>query len=1092
MPRKLSTKKFFNVLLLAVTFALTFAACSNIASVTEDSGQNSNQTKTLSGRIIADGELFSNSRTAFPTIPDDLTYEVTAKLKTSASTTSTGTVNTTTNRYSIPLTDGEWYVTINAKSGETIFLSKTEEINFPDDSSKDFVLEYYTTTATTGSVALPITFEDTLPISYISVQIDNAAAPTAFSIFDNSDGVKKLTYTHTALTPLSAGPHTFRISFLNDTMRTLYSLVQKVNIYPDLTTNKFDGPESYIDSATGAIKITAAHLAEAELTTFYVNSDYTSYGGKGTYFDPVKTLKKAVDLVNNSTATPADGFKIIVLSATTTEDQHITLNTGKTLTIQSSLAGTSRTITGVTMSGSTLSSFTTNGTVNFTDIELYNLKLNVASGSVTMTDSALKNNFFASTISYENGGLLEVASGAEFEGEDLTINAGKASDKGGAIYSEGTVTLTGCTLTSSSAKNGGAIYSTGSLTLTNCTISKNKANKASGAGGEGGAIYASGVEGSISTVELTNCIIGVETPTILPTASNCTTKGGNYSEGGGGAIMLDDHSSLTATGSKINGNYAGGAGGAINTDTGSHISVQITDGEIRYNNTATNGGGLQIYSIKDKNSFIKNTKIQNNNATQNGGGISVPSGKYFKIDSCTDISDNTASGSGDGCYAAGNLILTGSSYVADGIYLNTNPLYLANDFALSGTSEIPLSYSDSSFTIGDALLKGSDTSTSVTEAQCTYFELEDDTLCIQHNTSAMPNTGILALASSDGTSFTVGTGKDYETLEEALTAISGMPTVTAGNEYEIKICEDITLSANLSITTSHIKIISDTDSTRRTINGSSGSSAYQIEVNAEGVIVDSINFSGLKGGINVSGHDLTLNNSTVMNGSGKYVSSDEAYAAGITVQSGATLKSTENLLIKNCDNNTSGGRSGIYNSLGTIELTGAEISNCDNTQSSGGAIYSRGGEVTLTNCKIHDNSAQSYGNGGGIYCFGATINLRGNTEIYENSSWAGDGGGIYVLDRTETSSILTMENPVKIYDNRASNSGRGGGICVSEGTVKLALNSTTKDTGNTTSESTATSNLCHIAAGVTILANSRINDTIWPSDDVLSVPFKSN
>lgn len=1086
MTRKLLIKKFFNVLLLAATFALTFAACSNIASVTEDSGQNSNQTKTLSGRIIADGELFSNSRTAFPSIPDDLTYEVTAKLKTSASTTSTGTVNTTTNRYSIPLTDGEWYVTINAKSGETIFLSKTEEINFPDDSSKDFVLEYYTTTATTGSVALPITFEDTLPISYISVQIDNAAAPTAFSIFDNSDGVKKLTYTHTALTPLSAGPHTFRISFLNDTMRTLYSLVQKVNIYPDLTTNKFDGPESYIDSATGAIKITAAHLAEAELTTFYVNSDYTSYGGKGTYFDPVKTLKKAVDLVNNSTATPADGFKIIVLSATTTEDQHITLNTGKTLTIQSSLAGTSRTITGVTMSGSTLSSFTTNGTVNFTDIELYNLKLNVASGSVTMTDSALKNNFFASTISYENGGLLEVASGAEFEGEDLTINAGKASDKGGAIYSEGTVTLTGCTLTSSSAKNGGAIYSTGSLTLTNCTISKNKANKASGAGGEGGAIYASGVEGSISTVELTNCIIGVETPTILPTASNCTTKGGNYSEGGGGAIMLDDHSSLTATGSKINGNYAGGAGGAINTDTGSHISVQITDGEIRYNNTATNGGGLQIYSIKDKNSFIKNTKIQNNNATQNGGGISVPSGKYFKIDSCTDISDNTASGSGDGCYAAGNLILTGSSYVADGIYLNTNPLYLANDFALSGTSEIPLSYSDSSFTIGDALLKGSDTSTSVTAAQCTYFELEDDTLCIQHNT-ATPNTGILALASSGGTSFTVGSSDcDFSTLGEALTAVESAYASTPG-VYELKICSNLTIPADLEIKTPGIKITSDL-ATPPTIT----STNYMITVNpgsGEDVEIEKINFSGLKGGINVTSGQLTINNSTVMNGS----TYNSDYAAGITIKSGATLKSDEGLVIDSCDNNIDGGHSGIFNNGGNIELTGTIIQNCDNTNAgSGGGIFTKKGlwdstsnTMKLENCIITNNTA---GTGGGIYCCGTEITIEGG-EISSNTATYGSGGGVYLSNSgSDAGKFIMQDSALIIKDNKVTAGTYGGGIYIETGEAKLILNSTSKDTNNNSSSG----KLCYICDGAKILAGSTINGNPWSADTVLSSSHIAN
>ena len=1086
MPRKLSTKKFFNVLLLAATFALTFAACSNIASVTEDSGQNSNQTKTLSGRIIADSELFSNSRTAFPTIPDDLTYEVTAKLKTSASTTSTGTVNTTTNRYSIPLTDGEWYVTINAKSGETIFLSKTEEINFPDDSSKDFVLEYYTTTATTGSVALPITFEDTLPISYISVQIDNAAAPTAFSIFDNSDGVKKLTYTHTALTPLSAGPHTFRISFLNDTMRTLYSLVQKVNIYPDLTTNKFDGPENYIDSATGAIKITAAHLAEAELTTFYVNSDYTSYGGKGTYFDPVKTLKKAVDLVNNSTATPADGFKIIVLSATTTEDQHITLNTGKTLTIQSSLAGTSRTITGVTMSGSTLSSFTTNGTVNFTDIELYNLKLNVASGSVTMTDSALKNNFFASTISYENGGLLEVASGAEFEGENLTINAGKATDKGGAIYSEGTVTLTDCTIKSSTAQSGGAIYSSGSLSLTRCTVSENKATVS------GGAIYAAGTATATATVEMENCTIGAESPSDLPTESNWKSKKGNYSAGGGGGIMLGDYSSLIATGSKINGNYAAsGAGGAINTDTGSHIAVQITNGEIHYNKASGDGGGLQIYSQDSYNSFVKNTTIKNNTSAANGGAISVTSGKYFTVDSCTDISGNTATGSGKGCYAAGKLTLANATYIADGIYLNTynSPLTLADSFAQSGTDTIPLSYNASSFDASDdtknTLIKGSE-NTSLIEAQCDAFTLTSTsgtpiTEYIIKYISTSPYKGILAEPSSGGTSFTVGsTGCDFSTLEEALTAISGMPTVTAGNEYEIKICEDLTLSDNLSITTSHIKIISDTDTTPRTINGGSDSSAYRIDVSADGVIVDSINFSGLKGGINIAnGNDLTINNSTVMNGS----TDSENFASGITVQSGAKLKSEEGLVIDSCD--SSGfNHSGIYSIGGTVDLTGAEIENCE-SRTNAGAIYCKeNSTIKLRNCDIHDNG--SWGNGGAIYCSRSTVELTGTTKIHDNSiDGSYNGGGIYVFG---DSSTFTMEESVEIQKNTGY---YGGGIYVASGTIKVYLDSSSpsgKDKDNVGTSGA----LCYIRDAVTILAGSTINGTPWSADTVLSSSHIAN
>lgn len=1080
MPIKLSVKKFFNAILLTAT--LTFAACSNITSVPQASSQDTAQTQagTLSGRISI-GSL-SGARTAFPAVPPlaDLDFEVTAKLTASPSTTATGSVSAAKDSYSISLsTEGEWEVTIKAKQDTNILLSKTEEIDFPDDSSKDFILEYYTTTATTGSVALPISFEDTLPISFIGVRIDDATTPIGLDVFDESGGVKKTTYTNTAL---SVGAHKFQIQFLNSAGHPLYSLVQKVNVYPGLTTNKFDGPETYIDSSSGEIKITASHLTEAELTTFYVDSNYTSYGGKGTYFDPVKTLKKAVDLVNSSTATPASGFKIIVKSAETTEDNHIVLNAGKTLTVESSQAGTKRKITGVTMSGSVLSSLTTNSSVEFKDITLYNLKLKVESETVTMTDSGLENNYFASTISYENGGLLEVASGAEFEGENLTINAGKATDKGGAIYSEGTVTLTDCTIKSSTAQSGGAIYSSGSLSLTRCTVSENKATVS------GGAIYAAGTATATATVEMENCTIGAESPSDLPTESNWKSKKGNYSAGGGGGIMLGDYSSLIATGSKINGNYAAsGAGGAINTDTGSHIAVQITNGEIHYNKASGDGGGLQIYSQDSYNSFVKNTTIKNNTSGANGGAISVTSGKYFTVDSCTDISGNTATGSGKGCYAAGKLTLANANYIADGIYLNTynSPLTLADSFAQSGTDTIPLSYNASSFDADNAakytLIKSYPTS-SLTSTQCNAFALtsDHDGYSIQYVSSS--HIGKLVSGSGAGTTFDVGTGKTYETLEEAINVINTMSPASVGNEYEIKICEDLTLTQNITIDAPYVKITSDTDTTPRTINGGSGSSAYRIDVSAEGVIVDSINFSGLKGGINIASGALTLNNSTVMNGSAEYITYDVNYASGITVASGATLKSDEGLVIDNCDTSDNSCHPGIF-TKGTVDLTGATIKNC-NGKSNGGAIYCLSSSSTkLTNCEVYNN--ESTGNGGAIYCSNSTIELFGTTKIHDNSiDGSHNGGAVYIFG---DSSTFKMAESVEIYKNSASN---GGGIYAASGTVKLTLNSS-KDHDN---ERTYTSggSLCYIASGVTILAGSTINDTSWSADTVLSSPHIAN
>ena len=511
---------------------------------------------------------------------------------------------------------------------------------------------------------------------------------------------------------------------------------------------------------------------------------------------------------------------------------------------------------------------------------------------------------------------------------------------------------------------------------------------------------------------------------------------------------------------------------------------------------------MQVYSLKTCGSFVKNTKIQNNHANGSGGALSVTSGHYLKMENCTEVSGNSA-GSVKGCYVAGSLTLAGSTYIADGIYLNTNtkPLLLENSFALSGTNKIPLSYrttESTQFTTGNILLNGAN-SNSITVEQCAAFELADDTFKIKHNTSASPNTGILAEASA-GTVLEVGSGKAFETLKEALEHVATLPAASAGYEYEIKICEDLTLTENLEISVPYVKITSDNDTTHRSISGGS-TPTYGVKVTAAGVQFDKVDFTALLGGINVASGDLTLNNSKVENGNVKYTTSTENYAAGITVQSGATLKSTEGLIIKGCDNNTeANGHSGIYNNGGTIELTGTEITDCDNSKGSGGAIYCKGstGKTTLTNCNIHHNSTQSSTNGGAIYCYnGAEVELKGTTAIHDNTAWestACNGGGIAVSNGiSETNSKFTMESTVRIYNNKATG-GHGGGIYVASGTVKLILDSSApsnKDTGNETS-TTEGSALCYISSNVIILSGSNINGTSYDSDTTLSDILKRN
>jgi len=1098
-------KKFLRIFFF--TASLTFAACSNITSAPDEQRESTTQTTcaTLSGRLIVNGALPSASsgtqsaRTAFPTVPETFNYRVTAQ---KGSETVTGTVDSSdpddiTYSISFP-SSGNWTVTAEALSSSNVFLSASATVDAANDSGKNFLLRYpSTSTSGTGTVNLKISYADTIPVNSIAAKMvgfDTSTVSVDNSSFTTSGSYKTFTYTRSSV-PL--GPHKLTVYFKDSSDQTIYYLEQIVNVYKDHETNKFYGDELYIDSSSGEIKLEASHLSSTQLTTFYVHGTNGTATGTGSIFSPVKTLGQAANLVTNSTATPAAGSFKIILQTNTTESSDISLTKDVEI-ISDAAAGSSTALRTVTAaSGENVTITSSADLVSLENIAFASLKgFVVQSGS-----SVIMNTGSFSSCSATDGGAVYVASGAEFLGDTVTFSACSATNYGGAIYSEGDVTLETCSITGCSAGHGGAIFAKNcELGLNNCTISGNSSTS------EAGAIQLSGSDTTPASLIMSECIIGTETPSALASATKdeCLAAGGNYSSGGGGGILLGNYSTLTSTDSKINGNYSGGAGGGINaggTSSNTNVTVKITGGEICYNRANNNAGGLQVYSLKTCGSFVKNTKIQNNHANGSGGALSVTSGHYLKMENCTEVSGNSA-GSVKGCYVAGSLTLAGYTYIADGIYLNTNtkPLLLENSFALSGTNKIPLSYrttESTQFTTGNTLLNGAN-SNSITVEQCAAFELEDDAFKIELNTSASPNNGILAEASA-GTLLEVGSGKTFATLKAALEHVATLPAASAGYEYEIKICEDLTLTENLEISVPYVKITSDNDTTHRSISGGS-TPTYGVKVTAAGVQFDKVDFTALLGGINVASGDLTLNNSKVENGK-EIKNSSENYASGITVASGATLKSTEGLVINSCDNNTTDGRSGIFNNGGSVDLTGATIKKCNST-SSGGGIYttassSASNTMRLKNCIITENEGIT---GGGIYCYGTEITIEGG-EISKNQATYGNGGGVYVTSRYSVAAdtyflgkFIMQDDSLILKDNETNDNEKGGGIYVYSGTVKLNLDSATKDTGNLASSiaTTQNGNLCYIRASdddecpTTILAGSRINDSQWSSDTILN------
>ena len=214
-------------------------------------------------------------------------------------------------------------------------------------------------------------------------------------------------------------------------------------------------------------------------------------------------------------------------------------------------------------------------------------------------------------------GVLVVNTGATLNLNNLTI-ANATDFSGGAIFSEGTLTVTNSAFSDNS---GGAIVSGETVSVTNSTFSGNSA------GNGGGAIY----NGCYGKLNVTG-----------------STFSDNSASGGGGAIVNGCKGTLNVTNSTFSGNSAsGGGGGAILNDS----TLTVTNSTFSDNSAASGGGGIY-------NSEGTVTVINSILATDTGGNCSGTI-----IDGGYNISDD------DTCSFTGTNVTTGQT-IGD----NVNPL----------------------------------------------------------------------------------------------------------------------------------------------------------------------------------------------------------------------------------------------------------------------------------------------------------------------------------------------------------------------------------------------------------------------------------
>jgi len=316
-------------------------------------------------------------------------------------------------------------------------------------------------------------------------------------------------------------------------------------------------------------------------------------------------------------------------------------------------ANTTLTITGP---GAAQLSISGNQTSRIFDIT--NPAANVAISGLT-----LSNGFNGSVV---GGG---VGGGAIFNDGTLTITSSTISGSvenqtgGGAIANNsGTVKVYGSTLSGNTDTahslvgpvgiGGGAIYSTGTVDLYNSTITGNKCGAFDAYGG-GGGIYEKG-----GTLNLTGCTLtgnvadngsgegyggAIYSKQGSTTVTNCTigtVAQGNTARAGGG--LSNSGGSLTVTNSTVSGNTAEFGGGILSSGP-----LTVTGSTISYNTGTLVGGGIEIGSSAAVT--ISNSTVSNNRGGY-GGGIEASGGATISI-SGSIIANNSATGNGGGIAA---------------------------------------------------------------------------------------------------------------------------------------------------------------------------------------------------------------------------------------------------------------------------------------------------------------------------------------------------------------------------------------------------------------------------------------------------------
>ncbi len=313
-----------------------------------------------------------------------------------------------------------------------------------------------------------------------------------------------------------------------------------------------------------------------------------------------------------------------------------------------------------------------------------------SNGKVTVYNSEFTGNkaSVGGAISLHSADVWLQVSNSTFKSNSAPAGLGGAIE----VRSAREVKISGSSFEDNSANGGGALYanhasSNYTVEISDTTFSANKA-----VAGYGGAIYAlgQGITWTLNNISFTS----------------------NTASYGGGAIFFcgsnQTNTALNITNSVFDGNTAQGDGGAIwswnsnvisgtnfyrNTTTGRGGAICCTNGRLNITggnfseNSATTGGAIHLVNTYTANSTISGTAFQNNTASADGGAIWLGSKDNLTLTNTT-LSTNKAV-NGGAIYSNGRLTINNGGTISGNIAsADGGALYLAEGSAFTSSGSL--------------------------------------------------------------------------------------------------------------------------------------------------------------------------------------------------------------------------------------------------------------------------------------------------------------------------------------------------------------------------------------------------------------------